>query len=696
MLRRWALPAGLMAVPVALAVAVVMLSLRTGLWASTWTLLVPTLVGAVVGALLAGPRPGSVIGWLLLASGVPFLVGMVAEQVAYLGLVTSPGSALGATAALWLSNWIFPPALIPLFVFVPLTFPDGRLPSRRWMPVVVSSVAFAVVLVVFGAFGTNSLLLQGQHWPNPYVVPGLSSVGPAVITAATLGVLACCIAAVASLLVRWRSADPRVRSQIMWVVLALLVMAIGFGVDAALALLAPTLYPTVFPVLQLVPVVVPVAIAIAVLRHQLFDIEIVVRRLATYLALTAVLLAIYVAAAVGVAAVLPGSDGPARLVATALVAVAFAPVRDRLQSVIGRRLYGDRRRPYSAFTRLARELQTPSSPEAVMSTLVGSTAQALASPYVAIERTHGPASSPARVEYGQRPADDELLSVDLRHGGRQVGMLVVARRGHEDFSTADVMLLTDLAMPIGAALQAVDVSVELHRSRERLLLAIEEERRRLGRDLHDDLGPRLAVISMQVEAAHDLVLVDPDRARVVLSGLLDLTEQAVREVRQMAHDHRPPTLDALGLVTALRAHVADLAAVPARVQAPEHLPPLPAAVEVAAYRIALEALQNVAAHAHATSCVLRLSHDGSRLTVEVEDDGVGIPAGHPVGLGLQSLAERAGELGGVLTLDTGAGGTGTVVRASLPCLPRRAPEPDPAGPLTPAGQTPEWRPGWLP
>jgi signal transduction histidine kinase len=209
--------------------------------------------------------------------------------------------------------------------------------------------------------------------------------------------------------------------------------------------------------------------------------------------------------------VVPGSEGPARLLATALVAVAFAPVRDRLQAVIGRRLYGDRRRPYAALTRLARDIQSPSSPEEVMSALVTSTAQAVASPYVAIERDDADATfGPVRVEWGVRPDDDtDLHCLNVTHGGRQLGRLVVARRGHEDFSPADLLLLTDLAMPIGAAVQAVDLSAELLRSRERLLLAIEEERRRLGRDLHDDLGPRLAVISMQVEAAHDLIAACP-------------------------------------------------------------------------------------------------------------------------------------------------------------------------------------------
>ena len=147
---------------------------------------------ASVGALLAGLMPRLTIGWWLLATGVPFLVGMVAEQMAYLGQVSSPGSVQFATGALWVSNWIFPPALVPLFVLVPLTFPDGRLPSRRWAPLIACAASLAVVLLVFGAFGTDTLLLQGQRWPNPFAVEGLSVLAPVVIPAANLGILACC------------------------------------------------------------------------------------------------------------------------------------------------------------------------------------------------------------------------------------------------------------------------------------------------------------------------------------------------------------------------------------------------------------------------------------------------------------------------------------------------------------------------
>lgn len=465
--------------------------------------------------------------------------------------------------------------------------------------------------------------------------------------------------------------------------LALTMLAAAFVVDASVSFLAPSLYPAVFPLVQLAPVVVPAAIAVAVLQHRLFDIETLVTRTLVYVALTLLLLAGYTVAATWAGAALPRSAGSlARLLATAVVAVAFAPLRDGLQRLIARRLYGDRGRPYAAMTRLARQLQQPSAPEQVLATLVDSAAHALRSPYAAIE-LHGQTGSAAAT--GKAPTDESrLVSVDLTHAGGSLGRLVVGGRGREAFTAADLRLLADLALPIGAAVHAVGLSADLHRSRERIVLSMEEERRRVGRDLHDDLGPRLAAISMQVELARDLTVTDPARAHALLDDVLDQTESAVQDTRRVAHAYRPPALDTLGLVRGLESHVAHVAAVPVRFEVPTPLPTLPAAVEVAAYRIALEAIQNVAVHAHAQSCCLRAIHDGHDLTLEVQDDGAGIPVAHRVGLGLQTMAERAGELGGTITIAAAPDGHGTLVQAVLPCRPHDLPTPTaPTAPDTP-------------
>jgi signal transduction histidine kinase len=200
-----------------------------------------------------------------------------------------------------------------------------------------------------------------------------------------------------------------------------------------------------------------------------------------------------------------------------------------------------------------------------------------------------------------------------------------------------------------------------------MVLSREEERRRMGRDLHDDLGPQLAAISMQVETVRDVVLTDPERAHSLLGELLDQAEKAVHETRRVAHAHRPPGLDAVGLVPALESHLAQVTTLPTRFDVPQRLPDLPAAVEAAAYRIAVEAVQNVAAHARARSCSVRLTHTRQELILEVADDGIGMAPNHSIGLGLDSMTERAAELGGRLTVEAGAEEIGTVVRAVLPC-----------------------------
>ena len=259
------------------------------------------------------------------------------------------------------------------------------------------------------------------------------------------------------------------------------------------------------------------------------------------------------------------------------------------------------------------------------------------------------------------------LILPLTYGPETVGQLVLAPRGPgESFAKSDLRLLEDLARQIGIAAYAVRLTADLQRSRERLVTAREEERRRLRRDLHDGVGPQLAALTLKLETARRKLAADPD-ADALLSDLGDRTRAAVADIRRAVYDLRPPALDEFGLVPVLRETAAQYGqnGPGIRVEAPENLPPLPAAVEVAVYRIVGEAITNVVRHAEARTCVVRITLDEGALRLEVSDDGVGIGRDRGAGVGLRSMRERAEELGGVCTVEPVPGG-GTRVNARLP------------------------------
>jgi signal transduction histidine kinase len=273
---------------------------------------------------------------------------------------------------------------------------------------------------------------------------------------------------------------------------------------------------------------------------------------------------------------------------------------------------------------------------------------------------------------------EDPLRLPLVYGGETVGRLVLGpRTGEEAFTPADQRLLDDLAPQIGVAAhavrladEAVRLSADLQRSRERLVTAQEEER--LRRDLHDGLGPQLAALTMRAEAARDLISSDPAQAEALLGDLIEQAQDAVSDVRRLVYALRPPALDALGLIGALRTQAThqDHGGPRITIDGSEYLPPLPAAVEVAAYRIALEALSNVVRRAGARNCAVRLALDevAGTLCLEVTDDGRGIGEDRGTGVGLSSMRERAAELGGTLAIEAVPAG-GTCVRARLPYTP---------------------------
>ena len=408
-------------------------------------------------------------------------------------------------------------------------------------------------------------------------------------------------------------------------------------------------------------------LGVAAARYRLGEIEPRVRRgLVQALVLVVVgaafiglVRAVDVAADISVGSMLAGG----------LVALLLLPVAVAVQRFVRRRVYGDREFPERVVSDL-RRLDAVTAPEDALREMLELLARRLHLSYAAVDVFGTGTSEPIAASIGA--AYGTPSTVDLTVGGTTVGRLQVeVDVGHDPFGPGDRRLLEDVGTQVGTLVRAVSANQELQLSRQRLVATREEERRRLRRDLHDGLGPSLATLAMRLEAAGDLVHDDPAQAADLMARLSDQAREDIGEVRRLVEGLRPPALDQLGLVSALRHRAADHsspsapARVPWTVEADDDLEPLPAAVEVAAYRIVVEAVNNVQRHSGADRCTVRLTRAGSELGVEVADTGTGLAPDRHAGVGLSSMRERAEELGGSFEVGPGADG-GTVVRVRLP------------------------------
>jgi signal transduction histidine kinase len=466
---------------------------------------------------------------------------------------------------------------------------------------------------------------------------------------------------------QWRAqTTPSARQQVRWVLLAALTVG---GVGLTLYLVPPLFDRAALPpnAIGVIASIFPVAVAIAIVRHNLFDIDRLLSHALVYGGLTAAVVGFYVALVAGVGELLRSRGDPwLALLATAVVAIAFQPLRARWQRIVDRRLFGERDEPIRLLGRLGERLEAATPPDRVLPTVVQTIAEALRLPYVAVVSDDEGAPRVA-AEYG-KPQPIAAAFPLVAEGEVVAHLHVSARDADGRLSPTDHELLGTIARQAADAVRAMRLTDDLRRSRQQLVALREEERRRLRRDLHDGLGPTLAALALKLEAASNVVRRAPDRAEALLGDAAHLVHGTVGEVRRLVQDLRPPALDDLGLLEALRAYARQLdgAGLRVDVSGPEPLPALPAAVEVAAYRIAQEALTNVVRHASAHRCRVSLLV-GAALELEVRDDGRGIRTEQRPrhGLGLRSMRERAAELGGTVTVDAPATG-GTRVRARLP------------------------------
>ncbi len=561
--------------------------------------------------------------------------------------------------------------LAPIEVMIMLAFlylaPNGR-PYPRWayIPLIVGSLLVFPFVVAIPGFPL-------PDWASSFL-------NRAMIGFVLLGM-------VLQIYRYVKEANRALRQQTKWLVFGILVLASTilvwvpvFGGVLAIPSGPPRLVANVgtWTLIYLGQYFLPIAITIAILRYKLWNIDVIINRTLVYGGLTLIVVLIYTLVVGGFGLLFQTSGNfIISLLATALIAIAFQPARERLQRTVNRLMFGQRDDPYAVLSHLSQQLQTTAVPAETLTSIVQTIAATLKLPYAAIELVEQAA------QVGQAAVGKPLgqtVELPLLYQNERVGRLLVSPRAvGEHFTHQEEQLLADIAAQTGPVASATRLTLALQRSRELLVLAREEERRRIRRDLHDGLGPTLASQTLKLDTVLELLQGAPATAAPVLAVeqlkiLKGQTQQMVADIRRLVYELRPPALDELGLLGALHAHVAQLSGTNGSLSisidaAPERLPALPAAIEVAAYRIALEAVTNVIRHAQAHTCRVHvvIAEDtlSSTLVLTVTDDGVGLPANLHAGVGISSMCERTAELGGTCEIGLNPGG-GVRITARLP------------------------------
>jgi signal transduction histidine kinase len=630
---------------------------------------------ATLGAMAVSRRQGGVAAWLFLGTGL--CAGLAFGGLGYARLAQGNGLP-GVPYVLWLGDWMWVGVLALPFVFLPLVFPDGRLPSRRWRP-------FARLAVVFIAFAALVFALDpGPVGPggvaNPFGVEAIRPLvsfleGPGYAVLLLLGLVS-----VASLVVRYRRASSAERQQIKWFAFGAVVMTLYFLFDGLISVLGIRrgfLLGSVLPIVGFLAL--PVGAGIGILRYGLYEIDVVINRTVLFGLLAAFITAIYVGIVVGVGA-LVGTRGNLSLsiLATAIIAVLFQPIRVRARHLANRLVYGKRATPYELLSEFADRLGGSYSTDDVLPRMARLVGEGTGASSATVWLRVGPqirlaAAWPAgEVDAGPLPLAGEDLpsfpdrehAFPVRDRGELLGALSVILRPGEALTPTQEKLLRDLAGQAGLILRNVRLIEELRASRQRIVAAQDQERRRLERDIHDGAQQQLVALAVRLNLAHGLAAKQAPQVAELLSALKGETQETLENLRDLARGIYPPLLADKGLAAALESQ-ARKALVPVTVE-PNGIGRYPQEAEAAAYFCVLEALQNVAKYAEADAATVRLRQENGELVFEVVDDGRGFdPTTTPAGSGLQNMRDRLEALGGALEIATWPG-EGTIVTGRIP------------------------------
>jgi signal transduction histidine kinase len=664
----WAAPlaAGLAALAIAIVVLTVVLEVAN--LAQIHTLsgtdledIVPPVSLGLVGALVAARQSRNPTGWLFLLVAVVAGLQGLADQDARFALITHPG-APGGVWALWLDSWVintvFPIGALAfvLLLFmtavlsIPGMFSPGDLSTGTTFATVLNPVGVPVDSVVGSIFGSLGVL-----W-----IPGLLLV----------------IVAASAPLVRMRRSHGDERQQLKWIAYAVIVSAAVVVVTSIGEAFAPA-----FPDLSDLAITLgfgcalPVAAGIAIFKHRLYDIDLVISRTLVYGSLAVFISAVYVGIAVGLGSVIGGGGKPnlaLSIVATAIVAVGFQPVRERLQRVANRLVYGKRATPYEVLSQFSERVAESYAVDDVMPRMARVLAEGTGAQRADVWLRNGQiwreaAVWPATAEPADSmPAVNGTLPeiagvsrlVEVRHQGTLLGALGVTKRSGEALTPVEEKLLVDLAGQAGLVLRNVGLTADLQArlddlraSRQRLVTAQDQERRRLERNLHDGAQQHLVAIKVKIGLAEMLLHRDPARARQTLDQLKSDADEALETLRDLARGIYPPLLADKGLQVALESQ-ARKATVPVSVEA-DGIGRYPQDIEAAVYFCVLEALQNIQKYAQASHVVVRLRHEDGNIAFDVIDDGSGFDiTSMKRGAGLTNMADRLDALGGQLHISS--------------------------------------------
>jgi signal transduction histidine kinase len=633
-----------------------------------WASVVTALVMAWAGAAVLGRDSRHPVGWLLSGFGLWWAVDALAS--AWLGFATASEPVLSGASLAFVVYQRLGSGLLLVLPLLLVLFPHGRLPEGRWRLVALSALAATALLplVLVAAPSRVAQDIAGDGaLPAPFRSLDLDLVSlplpdglyAGLLRAAYLLLTVSLVPAVAVVVHRLRGATGVERARMRWLLWA--------GVVDALVILTSRVLPGVLVSAALVVAVAvtSVAVAIGITRPDVVDVDRLLGTTLLYGCLVVGSVLVDVLVLGGTSWLIDATlDSRESLVVAVIVTlVIYIPLRHRLSRVVRRWVVGERDDPYAVVSALAQRLEDSTGPDEQLLEVARSLGTAFRLPFVGVEVQQG-AGEVLVVEHGVRPEATRALPIAYR--GEEVGRLILPEHGSTArLRPADERLLADVVRQAAAAARTARLADELQRSREQLVTAVEDERRRLRRDLHDGLGPTLAAVASRIDMARITARRDPDATDAALAAARADISGMLTEVRRLVHGLRPPALDEVGLVGAVRRQAASVTAgLEISVEATGDLSTLPAAVEVAAYRIVAEALTNVARHSRARHARVRLSGDHDALEVEIADDGDGIPQGTPAGVGLVSLRERAEELGGRCEVLDGM--PGTVVRAVLP------------------------------